>query len=241
MRSRSFLLSGLIGLAAAPLLAQPMRLTAPAEGEVLRPGSPARIEWQAGPGLDGDAEEWEAFLSIDGGRTFPIRLTPHLDLSIRSFVFLVPRVPTRDARLLLRYGDEREERSVDPGVRFEIAQPASVGAELPLEFPEPSLEPGEKARPEDRDDPGVVLWLEGRRDGGELRERVRAPSGPALASARRGAAPWLALAGPERPRFRLEPPPVEDGAAPALGSGAPAVRDPRPAASVRLRIHRFNE
>jgi hypothetical protein len=43
------------------------------------------------------AVEWEAFLSLDGGRTYPVRITPHLDLSIRRrFHFQVPAFPTRD-------------------------------------------------------------------------------------------------------------------------------------------------
>ena len=58
------------------------------------------------------AEEWEAFLSVDGGAHYAVRITPHLDAGVRSYRFRVPNVATRDARVLLRNGDELHERIV---------------------------------------------------------------------------------------------------------------------------------
>ena len=40
------------------------------------------------------AEEWEAFLSFDGGATYPVRITPHLDLELRRVRWQVPAIPT---------------------------------------------------------------------------------------------------------------------------------------------------
>ncbi|MEZ5313174.1 MAG: hypothetical protein R2862_05705 [Thermoanaerobaculia bacterium] len=54
-------------------------------------------------------DEWEAFLSLDGGRDYSIRLTPHLDAEVRSFAVTLPDFETEEARLLLRFGDGRNE------------------------------------------------------------------------------------------------------------------------------------
>ena len=78
------------------------RLLAPAEGDELTTGRDAVIEWEE-LALPPHVVEWEAFLSVDGGKTWPLRITPHLDIAIRRFTFRVPDLPTREARLLLRF------------------------------------------------------------------------------------------------------------------------------------------
>src|SRR5688572_13664597 len=99
--------AGIAGAAHAAIAGSP-RLVAPVPGRELAAGSLAVVEWEGQPPIEA-AEEWEAFLSLDGGRTHPLRITPHLDLSIRRFTFRVPAFPTREARFLLRFGDERHE------------------------------------------------------------------------------------------------------------------------------------
>ncbi len=243
MLRRPWLL-GLLGLCALPLAAQaarPIRLVSPAEGERLKAGELARIEWSAAPAqLPPGATEWEAFLSIDGGRTYPIRLTPHLDLALSGFTFEVPNVPTRDARLLLRIGDERIEHSYETLTRFEIATGATNRwvSELWEEPLARTLEAGEAARPGDR---GVVVWVEGDRKGRGLRPRVRMPVRSGLREARAGSGRFLFAAGPESGPPRLAPPAIARIDRPApLGTSSPAddLWAPLP---LRLRIHRFNE
>ncbi len=89
-----------------------VRLVSPRPGATLVGGSALVLEWQPGPGLAAlrHAEEWEVFLSLDGGRTFLSRITPHLDIRMRRVTVHVPRLPSNDVRLLLRMGDERDER-----------------------------------------------------------------------------------------------------------------------------------
>lgn len=70
-------------------------------GTVLRPGE-ARIVAIGVP--PAGAEEWEAFLSVDGGRSFPVRITPHLPIAERSFPWTVPALPTAAARIRFRFG-----------------------------------------------------------------------------------------------------------------------------------------
>ncbi len=130
--------------------------------------------------------EWEAFLSLDDGVTYPIRITPHLDRDLRRISWLVPELPTRTARLLLRFGDEKNETSVEIPRRFVILA-AVNGPRLAASrsLVTPSYRVGESARP---GDPGVVRWVEGSRQGGELvpvesvtpdlAERLRLPGAP---------------------------------------------------------------
>src|ERR1043165_4959627 len=86
-----------------------IRLVAPRAGATLAAGSTAELEWAPNePFADlPQVEEWEAFLSVDGGATYPVRITPHLDQDLRRIQFQVPSLPTADARILLRFGDER--------------------------------------------------------------------------------------------------------------------------------------
>ena len=113
----------LVLLLAAPLAANAevlsIRLEQPAKGATLTGGSTATIAWSA-TSLDSEVEEWEAFLSVDGGRYYGARITPHLDASIREFRWTVPNVSSRDARILLRFGNEKNEHVVELPVSLEI-------------------------------------------------------------------------------------------------------------------------
>src|SRR5512132_528159 len=99
-------------LGAAPVAASAgqisVRLQQPLDQSTLRGGSTAVITWSAGA-LGPGVVEWEAFLSVDGGQYYGARITPHLDISIREFRWTVPNVDTSNARILLRFGDERRE------------------------------------------------------------------------------------------------------------------------------------
>lgn len=244
MRRRSHLtvlLLLLAGLAAASpaAAAPPLRLVYPAAGAELAAGSEAVLAWEALADL-GDAEEWEAFLSLDGGRTYPLRLTPHLDLSIRRFAFRVPDLPTSRARLLIRYGNEgEEEEEVEAPWTFEI-----TAGPHPSAFISPSLvrrlSPGERAR---RGDPGVVVWTEGTRGGSGLRLMAARQVETSFGSVAPAPSVFLGLAWPAAGKGGLPPPVVADAAFPSA-AGEPSSRPQAPAArpaEVRLLIHRFNE
>ncbi len=153
--------------------ALPVRLVTPQAGAALIAGSTAEVEWAPVAGFAGlpKSEEWEAFLSVDGGATYPVRITPHLDSDLRRFRFLVPPIPTADARILLRFGDERRETAFELPVRFAItAAPVAIPQEM---FPlaRTAFAAGEPALPGHA---GVVSWIEGSRRGVELRQVVAA-------------------------------------------------------------------
>jgi hypothetical protein len=184
----------LIALFAAPAAGSELaRLIAPAPGSTLVAGSTVTLEWVPGPGLAvfAHAEEWEVFLSLDGGKRFLFRITPHLDLDVRRATVRLPDFPSDNARLLLRVGDERREREqLLPG-RYRI---------LPTTAPRPlsrriALAPGEPARP---GAPGVIAWIDGDRDGGHGVERESVPLTATMAPGFVGAARAWLLAAPVR-------------------------------------------
>ncbi|HEX9940694.1 MAG TPA: hypothetical protein VGG03_01660 [Thermoanaerobaculia bacterium] len=238
LRRRLGLLLLLLGLLAGvrpSLAAAAPRLLAPRPGTELTAGSFATIEWEGAPP---GAEEWEAFLSLDGGRTYPLRITPHLDRSIRRFAFRVPQVLTREARVMLRFGDERRETEVEAPQRFAIALAGSAWSPPPRI----ALSAGERPRP---GDPGVVFWIEGTRDGRGLQEVAMEEEASSMGPAASARPFWLFPSGPLRGRGRssLAPPSIPA----ALQSPVPQRMEPgdsRPLPvprPVRLLTHRFNE
>lgn len=234
---------GIGGLAliwpARPLLASlPVaRLTAPADGAVLTSGSLAEVAWEE-VAFPPYSEEWEAFLSVDGGRSYPLRITPHLDLRLRRFSFQVPPFPTQDARILLRFGDEkREEIEVDSPYRFaiELGDPPL----LPLRLPTRGL--GESARPGEA---GVVAWVEGDRSGRGLHLIVGRGEAASLAAIETGTIFGVGTAAPLPSTPTLSYPTERRAPAPPapLIRGTRSVRESDlPGSAVRLLIHRFNE
>lgn len=159
---------GVVFLWASIALAEPITVTAPADRQVLQGGSLATITWKADAPLPRGVEEWEAFLSVDGGRYYATRITPHLSIDIRSFEWRVPNVASNDVRLLIRVGDEREEREIDVPLRFSIVADPFVPTPVVVHA---ARNRGESARP---GDPAVALWTSGDRDGDHLVEE-RAP------------------------------------------------------------------
>lgn len=164
-RCSTLALAAFVWLGSSAWAAPLARVSLPADGMVLAAGSLAALEWE--PLASYELErfvEWEAFLSVDGGAHYPLRVTPHLDSDLRRILWQVPPIPTDDARLLLRFGDEREEVGVEVPLRFSISGPAAlslVGAVTALSTP------GEPARPGDA---GVVIRIEGSRRGGSIRQ-----------------------------------------------------------------------
>ena len=155
-------------IAGAETSAPPVRLAAPLHGATLQAGSLAVLAWEPLDSFDRfrRVDEWEAFLSLDGGAHYPIRITPHLDRDLRRILWQVPHIPTRDARLLLRFGDEEQEAGFELPERFAISGTASLFEALTAS---PASAPGEPARPGDA---GVVFWAEGSRRGGGLHQVV---------------------------------------------------------------------
>lgn len=140
--------------AATAARADSLRVISPADGAVLPGGRFVTLSWSP-EHLDRNAEEWEAFLSLDGGRYYSVRLTPHLDIAIHTFTVFIPNVGSDDVRLLFRTGNERHETIIDMPQQLRIRSDAAVVAHVESIAASP-----ESARP---DDPPVVMWNSGGR------------------------------------------------------------------------------
>jgi len=110
------------------------QLVSPKAGDVVFPGQKVEIAWDAlFPKLSVPLSwcETEIYLSLDGGRSFPVIITPiHLDPNFRigSFDWTVPNAPTAAAVLDIRFGCEQfypETRSVQSASSFVIGQSAA--------------------------------------------------------------------------------------------------------------------
>jgi hypothetical protein len=91
-------------------------LLVPGAGQTLRAGSEVTIQWSAAltPCARQFLGEQEINLSVDGGRTFPYRITPRLTYGDRSFVWRVPNLPAAEAVLDLRFGCENQPGECEP-------------------------------------------------------------------------------------------------------------------------------
>jgi len=168
--TRTLLAAALLALASIAR-ADTVRLLAPADGATLRGGSFAELRWSAAQ-LPPKTEEWEAFLSIDGGKYYAFRVTPHLDIELRRFTFAVPNVDTRDARILIRTGDEARETHFEARGSFSIVRDPDAEIALPHLLVSGR---GEAAR---EGDPAVLAWADGARNGSGVTQNASPPRRP---------------------------------------------------------------
>jgi len=102
----AFAPSRLLGLPPPPPLYTPT-LISPVAGQVLYSGQIVRVEWK--PTIHYTWPSWcelELWLSLDGGRTYTLPITPSLDPNTRFFYWTVPNTPTNAAVLQIRFGCE---------------------------------------------------------------------------------------------------------------------------------------
>ncbi len=123
-RRRTILYPAFCGcLFAALAHADPAHLLEPTPGARLQPGAIVRISWTLGDSAQGDFDEMELLLSLDGRESFPLRLTREVSPAADSVLWRVPRLPTDHARLALRVG--RGEKKETEAIRI-------VGAEFTI-------------------------------------------------------------------------------------------------------------
>lgn len=160
-----------------PLDSAPVTLSATHLGQPLSAGDSVVLSWTALPELARHpwVEEWEAFLSFDGGETYPVRLTPHLDLDRRSFAIELPAVATRQARWMLRFGDEAREVEFEFPELFEIRHARRMSAQ-------PVVLARGRGEPARLGDLGVGAWVAGSRTGHGSRTMMAARSGATVAA-----------------------------------------------------------
>jgi hypothetical protein len=101
------------------------QLISPAAGQVLYPGQKVRVEWKSVlPPINLEGCEAEVWLSLDGGTTFTMCITPVMDPKAQYFYWTVPNIPTNAAVLDIRFGCEGwypENYAPQPASMFTIA------------------------------------------------------------------------------------------------------------------------
>jgi hypothetical protein len=89
--------------------------------EALKPGTVRRVTWHLAEPPGPHGTEHELVLSLDGGATFPLRVSPEAGETLTEALFRVPNLPTPRARLGLRVGrDGKDERLSELGETFAI-------------------------------------------------------------------------------------------------------------------------
>ena len=116
MTSRSLLLACL-WLAALPAAGESAEFALPLAGATLAAGEEVAVQWSGAPAA---VVEMELMLSVDGGRRFAVRLTRELEPKTTSYLWRVPRLPTRAARLALRVNLDGREVEVGTSAPFVI-------------------------------------------------------------------------------------------------------------------------
>jgi hypothetical protein len=90
---------------------------------VVTAGQSVELRWSA---LPADVEELEIVLSLDGGLTYPVRVSPELEAREGGYRWRVPDLPASRARLMLRMGGEEGERAGARSREFRIVHAEGV-------------------------------------------------------------------------------------------------------------------
>jgi hypothetical protein len=110
-------------LLAAALNAETSGLWQPAAGERVSPGATLEARWTLSPCDPRVGDEAELLLSLDGGNSFPLRVSREVLPESGRAVWRVPSLPSSHARLALRTGRGGEDESESVallGAEFEI-------------------------------------------------------------------------------------------------------------------------
>lgn len=119
-------------LLAAASNAETSGLWRPAAGERVSSGATLEARWALSPGDPSVGDEAELLLSLDGGRSFPLRVSREVLPESGRAVWRVPFLPSSHARLALRTGEDGEDESesvVLVGAEFEIELTQRAAAE----------------------------------------------------------------------------------------------------------------
>jgi hypothetical protein len=101
---RAALIAAVLG--APPAGAMAAGFASPSAFGELEAGQTVRVSWSSPAAVA--FEELELVLSLDGGDTFPVRVTRDLRPDTRSVLLMVPALPSPHARLALRAGDRED-------------------------------------------------------------------------------------------------------------------------------------
>ncbi|HLN57718.1 MAG TPA: hypothetical protein VK416_04110 [Thermoanaerobaculia bacterium] len=173
-KARMLVFLGAVGiLAAAPSAGATVGFSWPSGRDAVAAGTSVSLAWSLPPGHDEDFREMELVLSLDGGRTFPIRVTRNLDPATRALAWRVPALPSSRARLALRVGDSgepedeeillvSEEFAVEIGAVSRLEPTAFVRGELRTQEALEDSQSASLADPDILEDTDLALGAAGR-------------------------------------------------------------------------------
>jgi hypothetical protein len=127
-----WLIGAFAALASRPAAGDAPAFSSPRPAAVLEAGTSVTVAWSVAAAAVPPTGEMELLLSLDGGRSFPVRLTRDLDPRTSALLWRVPELPTGHARLALRSGEGEEPEAEEIRLvsdEFAIAS----GTERPLE------------------------------------------------------------------------------------------------------------
>lgn len=144
-------------LGVSPVLAERGAILSPSSGTVLRAGDVVQVRWTD---LPEEVEEMELLLSMDGGLSFPVQLTPQLDPLLGSLSWRVPNLAIPHASLRLRVGVGRDEIESAPSGVFSIECAAGGPvAGLRFDFGQVWVQESSREEPGGRCDPTASQQL----------------------------------------------------------------------------------
>ena len=126
---RSFVLLAVIAALALARPAHAVRPTLSVGAGSLRAGDVIRVRWR---GVPPETRELEVLLSLDDGRTYPLRVTAELEPREGGFRWRVPNLAAERARLRLRYESGAGEMSGEASVPFRIVADPGAPREDPV-------------------------------------------------------------------------------------------------------------
>lgn len=130
-RRAVWLIGALAALASRPVAAGVLAFSSPGPTAVLEAGTTVPVAWSFAADGPPRFGEMELILSLDGGRSFPIRVTRDLDPRTSALGWRVPALPTEHARLALRSGEGEEPEAEEIRlVSDEFAIASDTGAPL---------------------------------------------------------------------------------------------------------------
>jgi hypothetical protein len=121
-----------IGFALAASVAAEPGFFAPRSRATLAAGDVTEVRWDSPCGASRLADEVELVLSVDGGATFPIRVTAEMPPCSSAFRWRVPALASPRARLALRVGRRGQQESE----RLEMVSDEFVVVMPPAAIPE---------------------------------------------------------------------------------------------------------
>ena len=113
-----------IAAPAAHVLASARLTGVPTPGTSLRAGEVTTLRFNVAD-EDADVDEMELLLSLDGGKTFSLRVTKEMSAGTHEVRWRVPNLPTTTARIALRVGGEDGEVIRDVSGEFTIVGDAT--------------------------------------------------------------------------------------------------------------------